>query len=160
MGDREPAHDNYTRAISPRSKCVGWKTYRRPHCPYLEDLCRQMDSNLHLIHIVHFMQDGLLTHYVLNVRQFLDPTFSKRIGRCGIIKWPAFSRNFFSWGILKDHVFTRRPQILVQLRPYTEKEFHKHTEIFHCISHLVLKRCCTCLDTCLDQSGIQFEYLD
>ena len=59
-----------------------------------------------------FQQDGAPPHWGSHVRRFMDATFPNRwIGRDGPTPWPPRSPditplNFFSWGYVKDKVFS------------------------------------------------------
>lgn len=71
---------------------------------------------------IWLQQDGAPPHYALNVRNFLNETFTNRwIGRRGFIEWPPRSPDlnpldFFLWGHLKSVVYTRRPHNLDELQ--------------------------------------------
>ena len=71
---------------------------------------------------VWFQQDGAPPHFGLQVRNFLNDTFTERwIGRREAIEWPPRSPDltaldFFFWGYLKDRVYKTKPRNLDDLR--------------------------------------------
>jgi hypothetical protein len=109
-----------------------------------------------------WQQDGAPPHYGLNVRACLNDNFDEWIGRRGTIEWPARSPDltpcdFSMWGLLKEHVFSEKPQSLEHLKELITKHFDVlfTPQLCNKICKSVLKRCYKCIDN----DGGHFEQL-
>lgn len=106
-----------------------------------------------------FQQDGAPPHWSLDVRTLLNEEFPEWIGRGGTIAWPARSCDhtpcdFSMWGIVKDDVFSEKPDSLDHLRERIEMSFDKFTPDFCArICASVPER----LNLCLQHGGMHFE---
>ena len=110
-----------------------------------------------------FMQDGAPAHFARKVREELDMHLPGRwIGRRGAIEWSPRSCDltpcdFFLWGFLKDKVYKRNPQTLPQLQAAIQEEVRAVSpEVCRKVCGSVSRR----LQTCIDNDGHQFEYLE
>ena len=79
---------------------------------------------------IYFQQDGAPPHFQVNVRNFLDRTLNQRwIGwRGSATKFPPRSPDltpldFYLWGTLKNTVYARKPQTLVEPKDQIEHAF-------------------------------------
>ena len=111
-----------------------------------------------------FMQDGAPPHYSLQVRAFLDQTFPNRwIGRRGSIEWsprsPDFTpMDFFLWGVVKEMVFSRKPENVQQMRQFITDAFAdigRDITLIHKVCQSVGDR----LQECVNVDGGLFEHL-
>ena len=113
---------------------------------------------------VYFMQDGAPPHYSLQVRAFLDATFPRRwIGRRGSIEWSPRSpdltpMDFFLWGVVKQKVYEKKPENVVQMREFIIEAFEEiraNVELCHKVCNSVHDR----LQECINADGGLFEHL-
>jgi hypothetical protein len=97
--------------------------------------CSKKRSSLHFSKFTKkffiFQQDGAPAHYARQVRDLLDETFDKWLGRRGPWEWPSRSSDFtvtdfFLWRYLKEKVFARGPRDLDELRRYNGR-VHRDT---------------------------------
>jgi hypothetical protein len=110
-----------------------------------------------------WQQDGVPPHYGKIVRDYLDDTFVRWIGRRGTVKWPPRSPDltpcdFSLWGIIKDRVYVLNPRDINHLKVLIKEEFtslNDNIESCQAICRSVPNRCQMCIDT----EGKQFEHL-
>jgi hypothetical protein len=75
-----------------------------------------------LLRRVIFQQDGAPPHFALDVRAYLDQTFTGRwIGRAGSLAWPPRSPDlnpldFYLWGHIKTNVYRTKPGSIDELK--------------------------------------------
>lgn len=111
---------------------------------------------------IWFQQDGAPPHFALQVRQLLDTTFPEKwIGRRGHIEWPARSPDlspldYFFWGVLKDKVYSTKPENIDQLKERILEEASRVTEeSIASVMNGYYQR----LGHCQAAQGLQFEHL-
>jgi transposase len=96
-----------------------------------------------------WQQDGAPPHYGKIVRDYLDDTFVRWIGRRGTVEWPPRSPDltpcdFSLWGIIKDRVYAQNPRDINHLKSLIEEEFtslNNNLESCRAISRSVANRC-------------------
>jgi hypothetical protein len=96
-----------------------------------------------------WQQDGALPHYGQIVPDFLDDTFSHRIGRRGTTEWPPRSPDltpcdFSLWGIIKDRVYSQYPRDINHMKSLIKEEFaslNDDIELCQAICRSVIDHC-------------------
>ena len=73
-------------------------------------------------------QDGAPPHYGKIVRDYLDDTLARWIGRRGTVEWPPRSPNlttcdFSLWEIITDRVYAQTPRDINHLKSLIDEEF-------------------------------------
>lgn len=113
---------------------------------------------------VLYQNDGAPAHYAAQVRAFLDTTFPNRvIGRGSTIPMPPRSpdltpMDFHVWGLVKDKVYSRKPETIEQLKQFITDEFQiLNQNIGQCV--VVVNSVYSRLWRCLVAEGKQFETL-
>ena len=110
-----------------------------------------------------WQQDGAPPHYGKIVRDYLDDSFERWIGRRGTVEWPPRSPDltpcdFSLWRIIKDRVYVKNPRNMNHLKTLIDEKFtslNDNIESCHSICRSVAKRCKMCINT----EGKQFEHL-
>lgn len=113
---------------------------------------------------MYWQQDGAPAHYNLQVRAWLNAHFPNRwIGRKGPIPWPARSpdlsaMDFFTWGVIKEKVYARRPKSVVEMRSFIYDAFSTLNSDLSLLETvcLAVKNRCQC---CAENNGKHFEHL-
>ena len=109
-----------------------------------------------------WQQDGAPPHYFLPVRQWLDTHFhNKWMGRRGPIEWPPRSPDltppdFFLWGVLKNDVYSNKPNNIDDLKAAIIDSCAKITPA------MCAKVCASVpsrMQSCIAANGAQFEHL-
>lgn len=109
-----------------------------------------------------FQQDGAPAHYSNLARRWLDEKFSNQwMGRRGEVEWPARSPDltppdFFLWGVIKNSVYSRKPNSIQELKDQITQSFTNITpELCRKVCFSVLSRA----QKCVEVNGHNFEYL-
>jgi hypothetical protein len=110
-----------------------------------------------------WQQDGAAPHYGKIVRDYLDDTFVRWIGRREIVEWPPRSPDlipcdFSLWGIVKDRVYAQNPRDINHLKALIKEEFtslNDSIESCQAICRSVENLCRLCINT----EGKQFAHL-
>jgi hypothetical protein len=85
-------------------------------------LVPQLQQVLGFLHRAIFQQDGAPPHFAVDVRAYLDQTFTDRwIGRAGPLVWPPRSPDlnpldFYLWGHIKTMVYRTKPRSIDELK--------------------------------------------
>ncbi len=109
-----------------------------------------------------WQQDGAPPHYGKIMRDYLDDSFERWIGRRGTVEWPPRSPDltpcgFSLWRIIKDRVYAQNPRDINHLKVLIEEEFtslNENIESCQAICRSVAKRC----QMCINMEGKQFEH--